>query len=297
MTLDETWGSNVVIAFRGAMKVIAAGVLFAVMSAGVKVVSASQPSTVIVFCRNGFALLALLPWIGWRGRSAIQTRVLRFHLLRAIAGLAAMYCFFHTIGQLQLADAVLLNYTLPLFMPLIAWAWLKEELTRPVVVAVILGFIGVIFVVKPTAGVIQVSAFIGLTAGVLGALAQVTIRRLTRTEPVTRVVFYFSLVSTVCSAILVPWAKLSIRSHELLILAGIGLLAALAQMLLTAGYATGSAGSVGPFIYSSIVCAGLFDWLFWQHAPDLASVVGTLLICLGGIVVMRASARNVPVRP
>ena len=111
---------SIVIALRGALKVIAAGALFAVMSAGVKVLSASQPSTVIVFGRNGFALLALLPWIGWRGWSAIRTRVLRFHLLRGLAGLTAMYCFFYTIGRLELADAVLLNYTLPLFMPLIA---------------------------------------------------------------------------------------------------------------------------------------------------------------------------------
>ncbi|MEJ2077790.1 MAG: DMT family transporter [Acidobacteriota bacterium] len=285
------------IALRGALKVIAAGALFAVMSAGVKVLSASQPSTVIVFGRNGFALLALLPWIGWRGWSAIRTRVLRFHLLRGLAGLTAMYCFFYTIGRLELADAVLLNYTLPLFMPLIAWIWLKEELTRPVIVAVVLGFVGVVFVVKPSGGVIQTAAFIGLAAGVLGALAQVTIRRLTRSEPVTRVVFYFSLVSTVCSAIPFPWTTVSIRFTELLILAGVGFLAALAQILLTAGYASGSAGSVGPFIYSSVVCAGLLDWLFWHHTPDGASVMGTVLICLGGIVVMRASTRNVPVRP
>ncbi len=285
------------IALRGALKVVAAGALFAVMSAGVKVLSASQPSTVIVFGRNGFALLALLPWIGWRGRSAIRTRVLRFHLLRGLAGLAAMYCFFFTIGKLQLADAVLLNYTLPLFMPLIAWVWLEEKLTRPVIVAVVLGFVGVVFIVKPSAGVIQVAAFIGLAAGMLGALAQVTIRRLTRTEPVTRVVFYFSLISTVCSAVPFPWTTVNLRFSELLILAGVGFLAALAQILLTAGYASGSAGSVGPFIYSSVVCAGLFDWLFWHHAPDRASVLGTVLICLGGVVVMRASTRNVPVRP
>ncbi|MFZ0429966.1 MAG: DMT family transporter [Acidobacteriota bacterium] len=285
------------IAVRGALQVIAAGVLFAAMSAGVKVLSASQPSTVIVFCRNAFALLALLPWIGWRGWSAVRTRAFRFHLLRGLAGLSAMYCFFFTIGKLQLADAVLLNYTLPLFMPLIAWVWLKEELSRSVIAAVFVGFVGVVFIIKPSAGVIQVAAVIGLSAGILGALAQVTIRRLTRTEPVTRVVFYFSLISTAVSALPFPWRSFRVRFSELLILAAVGLLAAIAQMLLTSGYASGSAASVGPFIYSSVVCAGLFDWLFWDHPPDLASLLGTLLICLGGVIVMRASARNVPVRP
>jgi drug/metabolite transporter (DMT)-like permease len=280
------------IPLSGAVQVVLAGILFALMGAGVKLLSPTQPNSVIVFFRNAFALLVFVPWVIHRGIGSLRTGVPQFHLLRGLAGLSAMYCFFFAIGRLELAGAVLLNYTLPLFMPLIAWVWLKEPLTRTIGLAVGLGFLGVLLVVKPGTDLFQPAALVGLCAGVLGALAQVTIRRLTRTEPVLLIVFYFSLITTIVSAVPVPWSELHLGRTELMILAVVGLLAAAAQILLTRGYASAPAASVGPFIYSSVVFAGILDWLFWNHVPGLYSLLGTLLICLGGILVMRASLRR-----
>ncbi len=276
----------------GAVQVILAGILFALMSGGVKLLAGTQPNAVIVFFRNAFALAAFLPWILHRGIATLHTKVPQFHLLRSLAGLSAMYCFFFAIGRLELAGAVLLNYTLPLFMPLIAWVWLKEPVTRTIGLAVGLGFIGVLFVVKPGTSVFQSAALVGLSAGILGALAQVTIRRLTRTEPAFRIVFYFSLITTAVSAVPVPWRRLHLPLHDLAILAVIGVLAATAQILLTRGYASAPAASVGPFIYSSVIFAGILDWLFWSHVPRLSSLLGMILICLGGILVMKGSLRR-----
>jgi drug/metabolite transporter (DMT)-like permease len=276
----------------GAVQVILAGILFALMSGGVKLLAGTQPNAVIVFFRNAFALAAFLPWILHRGIGTLHTKVPQFHLLRSLAGLSAMYCFFFAIGRLELAGAVLLNYTLPLFMPLIAWVWLKEPVTRTIGLAVGLGFIGVLFVVKPGTSVFQSAALVGLAAGILGALAQVTIRRLTRTEPAFRIVFYFSLITTVVSAVPVPWHRLQLSWRDLALLAVIGVLAAAAQILLTRGYASAPAASVGPFIYSTVIFAGTLDWLFWNHVPGFTSLLGMILICLGGILVMRGSLRR-----
>ncbi len=265
---------------------VGAGALFALMSAGVKMVAATQPNAVVVFLRNAFSLLVLLPWIGWSGVRTLRTGVFHLHLLRALAGLGAMYCFFFTIGRLQLADAVLLNYTLPLFMPVIAWLWLSEEMTRAVWVAVGLGFAGVALIVKPSEGLVDPVALVGLCAGILGALAQVTIRRLTRTEPATRIVVYFSLVSTAVSALPTVVAGFDLSSWDVGLLLVVGALAALAQILLTRGYASAPAARVGPFIYSSVLFAGLLDWLLWAHLPDPLSLAGACLVCLGGASAM-----------
>src|SRR6185436_677769 len=117
------------------------------------------------------------------------------------AGLASMYCYFYAIARLGLSEAILLNYSLPLFMPLIARAWLREEVPPRLWRALALGFLGILLILRPGTGVFRPAALAALLAAVLAALAQVGVRRLTRTEPITRIVFYFALISTVVSAV------------------------------------------------------------------------------------------------
>ncbi|GAB4235275.1 MAG: hypothetical protein Kow00109_08470 [Acidobacteriota bacterium] len=277
---------------RSALAVVAAGFLFALMSAGVKAVAVTQPNAVVVFFRNAFALLAMLPVVLLRRNLSLGSRVWPYHLQRSLAGLAAMYCFFYAIRKLDLASAVLLNYTLPLFMPIIAALWLKEFFGRRTAFAIVLGFCGVAFIVRPGSGVWAPAALVGLAAGCLGALAQVTIRRLTFTEPPLRIVFWFSLVSTLVSAVPLAWTPVSLSLRELLLLFGVGGVAALAQWLLTLGYAGAPAAAVGPFIYSTVVFAGGLDWLLWDVAPDRNTIVGSCLVVAGAVLVLRRSRRR-----
>ncbi len=272
---------------KGALEVIGAGFCFALMSAGVKLVEPSQPNAVIVFFRNAFALLVLLPWALESGRTSLSTNVVRFHILRSVAGLAAMYCFFFAIGKLQLADAVLLNYTLPLFMPPIAAVWLKEPFGRRTAAALLLGFFGVALIIRPSGGVWEPAALIGLSSGFLSAIAQVTIRRLTFTEPALRVVVWFSLLSTSLSAVPLLWTPFRLTPRDALILAGTGMVAALAQWLLTMGYASAPAASVGPFIYSTVLFAVCIEWIVWNVTPGWNTILGAALIAAGGVSVLK----------
>ena len=102
---------------RGALLMLASGLLFAAMGALIKNLSATLPNEMLVFFRSLIGLLVLTPWLLHRGPSYFATRRLGAHLLRALTGLAAMYCFFYALGRLPLAEAVLLNYSAPLFIP------------------------------------------------------------------------------------------------------------------------------------------------------------------------------------
>ncbi|MCK7512415.1 MAG: DMT family transporter [Desulfobacterales bacterium] len=137
---------------------------------------------------------------------SLKTSCPHLHLLRAAAGLSAMYCFFIALKLLRLADAMLLCYTLPIFIPIIEWFWLKEPVSRQTKIAVIVGFIGIALVLKPGFGLFQAAGLVGLASGLLAALAIVGIRRMTVTEPVVRVVFYFTAFGTLVSAIPLAWA-------------------------------------------------------------------------------------------
>ena len=105
-----------------------ASVLFAGSGAMIKIISASLPNEMVVFFRNIVGLAILLPWLIHNGLTSLNTRHFRFHLLRALLGLAAMYSYFYAVAHMHLAEAILLNYSTPLFMPFIGLLWLGERI-------------------------------------------------------------------------------------------------------------------------------------------------------------------------
>src|SRR4029450_10055891 len=122
------------------------------------------------------------------------------HVLRGLAGLGSMYCFFFAIARLPLAEAVLLNYTLPLYMPVIERVWLQEPMPARVWPPLLVGFAGIALVLRPGPGVFRLGARAAVASALLASIAQVGVRRLTATEPVERIVFYFAVLSTLISA-------------------------------------------------------------------------------------------------
>jgi len=281
---------------RGALLMVASALLFAAMGEAVKMASAHLSNAMVVFFRNAFGLLALSPWLVRLGAKGLRTAAWREHLVRGLAGLASMYCYFYAIARLGLSEAILLNYSLPLFMPLIARAWLGETVPARLWRALGLGFLGIVLILRPGAGVFHPAALAALAAAVLAALAQVGVRRLTRTEPITRIVFYFALISTVVSGLPVLAVWTTPQRHVWPVLMAFGVLATLAQLLLTQAYSCAPAAQVGPFIYSSVVFAGLMDWWLWGRLPDAAFVAGAVLVCAAGILALRSMGPS-PVAP
>lgn len=279
---------------RGALFMVVSSALFASMGLAVRVTSATLPNPVIVFFRSVFGLIALLPWAARLRRHGLGTRALPEHLARGVAGLAAMYCFFFAIGRLGLAEATLLNYTLPLWMPMIARVWLGEPIPPGLSRALVIGFTGVLLILKPGPGLFQPAALVGLLAGLLAATAQVGVRRLTETEPVTRIVFYFALISSVVSALPLAVSWRAPEGTAWVWLVAMGLLATLGQLLLTRAYAHAPAAQVGPFIYSTVAFATLLEGLYFAHWPDALAVAGGLLVCLGGIQTLRRVGAPAP---
>jgi drug/metabolite transporter (DMT)-like permease len=276
---------------RGAALMLAAALLFAATGAIIKHVSAQLPNEMVVFFRSFFGLLALAPFFVRHGPRYYATQRLGAHLVRALAGLTAMYCYFYAIAHLPLAEAVLLNYTAPLFIPLAALLWVGEPFGRKLWWPIGIGFVGVGLILKPGLSLLAPIALIGLAAGLFSALAMAGIRKLTNTEPATRVVFYFSLTSTLVAALPLAWRWQTPAADLWLPLILIGVLSTLAQILMTRAYAHAPAAQVGPFLYAIVVFAGLFGWVLWQEIPDWLSLAGTLLVILAGILAIHLGGR------
>jgi drug/metabolite transporter (DMT)-like permease len=279
------------------MLLCGSSLLFAATGAAVKLASPSVSNEMAVFFRSFFGLIVLLPWLVRGGVAGLRTPYPRQQVTRALAGLAAMYCFFYAIAHLPLAEAMLLNYSSPLFIPIIAWLWLGEPIPEGIGWAIGVGFIGICLILKPGLGFFSPAAVIGLFSAVLTATAMVAIRGLARHEPTTRIVFYFGVVCSVASApgLLWGWRTPSARALALLVL--VGVLATSGQLLLTRAYALAPAARIGPFTYSTVVFAAVFGWLLWGEVPDGLSVVGGMLVFAAGVLaihVLRPRAEHAP---
>jgi len=270
----------------GAILIVASEAMFASMGACVKELSVSLPNEMVVFLRNFFGLILLSPLIIRSRASLLKTKIVRLHLLRAVAGISAMYCFFYALGNLYLADGMLLKMTAPLFMPFIAWFWLGERGRRLTLMAIPIGFIGVAFVISPQ-GDLNWIALIGLMGGALAAVAKVTVRRLGHSEPSIRVVCYFALFATPLSAIPLLWAWQTPEPTELALGLLMGLLGASGQFLLTRGYAVASAAHASPFTYFSVIFGAIYGYLIWGETLNSSFIIGAMLIALAGIMALR----------
>lgn len=270
---------------------VGAAFLFAVMSVMVKLLSHGLPNAMVVFLRSALSLLVLAPPALHRGLAQLKTRHLREHILRGSVGMAAMYCFFFVIAKLGLAEALLLNYSLPLFIPLVERAWLREPTPPGIWKPLALGMLGLVFILKPGLALFQPAALVGVLGAVSAATAQVGVRRLTLTESVTTIVFYFAVTSTLIGLgpALFAWVTPSLHSVPLIfamVVAG-----TVAQLAMTRAYQLAPAAEVGPFIYGSVAFAAVFDWLIFSRHPDALSSLGTALVIVAGVLALRGRKR------
>jgi drug/metabolite transporter (DMT)-like permease len=272
---------------RGALLMVVSAVLFAAMAAAVSLAARELSNAPIVFFRHFIMLVFLLPWLVRAGRGALATGDFRGHLVRGLAGVAAVACHFYAVARLRLADAMLLNQSMPLFIPLVERAWLGERIPARLWGVLALGFAGLLLILRPGTGVFEPVALIGLSSAVLAAIAQVGIRRLTRTEPVNRIVVYFGLVASVVA--LPPaaywWTTPSPRTWAVLLLMGV--FATIGQLTLTRAYFHAPAARVGPFLYAGPVFAGVLDWLIWGRLPDLLFVAGACVVIAAATLALR----------
>lgn len=276
----------------GAFYLITAFFLLSSMGAMLKVAATELNTPMIVFLRNFFALVILLPWLFITKKCSLKTDRFGMHFVRSATGITAMYCFFWTIGKLILADAILLSYSAPIFLPVFAYLLLKDKVNLTSSLAVIIGLIGIIIVLQPSKGIFDPSALVGVLAAIFASLAMISIRKMSNTEPAERVVFYFTLLCSLISAIpaFIYWQPMSITN--LLAMIGAGFLAAFGQLFLTKGYSIAPPGEVAPFQYSIVLFGTLWGWLLWDERIDLIKGCGFIIVCIAGIIASKANKKK-----
>lgn len=273
---------------------LVAGFLFGCMGVFVKLGAQNFSHNELVFYRSFVGLLMIYALIRQRGLSLV-TRYWQPHLWRSVSGTIAMILFFYCITVLPLATAVTLNYTSPLFLTLLTMLVFRERFHAPLTFAIAIGFIGVVLLLQPTMGRDQfIPGLLGLISGFLAGVAMLNVRQLgLYGEPDWRVVFYFSLVSSLVSGVIMMFdAVHSISTTSLLILIGLGASATLAQLAMTRAYRTGRTLVVGSLSFSTVMFSSLFGVIFWSEALPLTGWAGIVLIIASGMLSLRLAPKH-----
>lgn len=279
---------------------IVAGALFACMGVFVKLGAAHFSAAELAMYRSGVGFVLIGGMVLLRGQT-LATAHWRTHLVRGGVGFVSLIAYFYAVTQMPLATAMTLSYTAPLFLAAMTTLLLKERFPPLLIAAIVLGFCGTALIFRPSASDGHLlPALLAVGSGFFAAWAYLNVRKLGHAgEPDWRIVFYFSLISTVGGAlfqIAFPAAGhapgfSAITWQNVWILAGMGLCATGAQLALTRAYRTGNTLVVGALSYSTVVFACIAGLIVWQDVLPLMSWLGIAVIIAGGVLATQVETK------
>lgn len=267
--------------------------LFTVVDAIAKYLAQQGYSTVqLLFCRSLFAFVPILLLMRAQGSwRLLGTRRPVGHLLRALVTMGALLCLFYAYRVMPLADAYALSFSAPLFMTALSVPLLGERVGVHRWSAVVVGFIGVLVMVRPGAGMIDPVALVVLLGAFLYALAIILVRALSATEASLTIVFYFSLFSALISGAVLPFLfapPADWRDGALMV--ALGLVGGVAQLLLTHAYRLAPVAVIAPFDYTAMLWAVLIGVTLFGDVPGRWILIGSGIVIASGIYIVHREA-------
>ena len=278
---------------KGVLFMLAGSALLTVNDAVLKWLSADFPVGQMLFMRGIFVFLPI-GFLVWRagGLRALRVGDAGGHMLRAALVVCGTFLFITGLSYLPLADAIAITFAGPLFITALAPALLGEHVGWRRWSAVLIGFLGVLVMVRPTGAAIQWAALFPLVASLTGALRDIVTRRIAMGE--TSV----SLLVTTTSAVVLgglataPLGWSPITAQDLGLFAFAGVVLGSAHFMLIEAFRFAEASAVSPFKYSNLIWAMIFGFAIWGHVPDAWTLGGSALVIGGGLYILHRETRR-----
>lgn len=284
---------------RGILFMLLASLSFAAMGGFAKVVSQVLPPVEVTFFRNifGVVLVGLAIWKIPLKQTGGKPLLLLF---RGSMGFAALLAYFYIMAHIPLGEAVTYNKTSPIFVAIFAYIFLKEKLHPSALLAIVLGFVGIVLVAQPEGGNFDKYDMLGIFSGIGAALAYTSIRELRTYYDTRAIVMSFMGVGTIAPLLLMlvtPYVEVSAdfdwmfatfvmpKGIEWLYVTAVGIFATISQLLMTKAYEYTKAGIVGTISYSNIVFAIIIGTILGDPLPDIWTVLGIILVIISGLLV------------
>lgn len=277
---------------RGIFMMCFAVLSFAAMNSFTKELRSDLPVIVIIWGRYFFHLLLILVMFPKRIPTLFHIRDKYLQIVRSVLVLLATACMFFALGYMPLADAVAITFVAPLLIVALSAVFLKEAVGPRRWGAVIIGFIGVMVIIRPGAGAFQIAALLPLTCALLYAIFQILTRLISHRSNPLNMLFYTAVTGAILMTVIVPFSWQTPSNDQWLMLMAIGLLGGLGHYALIRAYERSETSLVAPFAYTEIIWATLLGFIVFGDFPDIYTFVGTAIIIASGVYILQRERKT-----
>jgi len=250
--------------------------------------SSDYPTGEVLFFRGFFGLLPtyfLIPKN--KLKTFYTTERSKEHLFRCLMGLMALIAIVIALRELPLAVVVSLSYAAPLFITVLSIFLLSEKVGIFRWLAVLIGFLGVIIIAEPGFKGMNYLYFLPLIFCIGMAFVTITIRKLSRTEPIWLISIFFTITISIAGLATIPMGWTMPNFQDFILLALIGVTGGSANLFLTQSYKLSEVSLVAPLKYLALIFAIVFGYLIWNETPTVKTLVGASLVIIASLIIFK----------
>jgi drug/metabolite transporter (DMT)-like permease len=271
----------------GVLFMCTACALFPIMNGLVKLLAATyEPQQIVWFRIVSHLVLVAAVFMPRMGLGLLRTRRIGTQFVSSVMMLLSTLFFFSAVKSIPVAEAISITFVAPLAVVLLAWPLLGERITFFRMAAVVVGFAGVLIVIRPGSAVFQWASLLLLGSAVCYAIYQILIRRLAGIDQPATSIFYSVLLGAIIMSIWLPFVwKLPANWTDWALLCSLGVFGAMGHYCVAKAMTYASANFVAPFNYTQMIGSVIVGYLMFAEVPDLYTWVGTAVIVGAGLMV------------
>lgn len=277
---------------RGAIWLLCNAVVSTVLVVLVKLVGQGMPTIQLVFIRSATGVMLMLPFVLRMGPvSVLRTDHLTMHGVRAMFTFVSMNCFYYAFTVLPLADATAMIFTMPLFLLVLAVAFLGEKVGWRRASATLAGFLGVVVMLRPGEGALDPALLVALAIGFLDACVAVVVKKLSGSEKPITIIFYMAAFTLLFGAVPAWFVWQPVTLMQLGVILLISITTTISQVFTVFAWRVGETTAIAPFNYTQLIFAAGAGFLFFAELPDAYTWIGAAIIIGSTLYIMRREAR------
>ena len=261
-------------------------IFFSVMEILVKFLSSSYPIGELVFFRGFFGLLPII-FIMPKKKffQNFKTKKIKLHIFRTITGCFALISIFFGLKYLPLADAISITFAAPIFATIFSIFFLKEIVGKKRWFAVLIGFLGILIILKPGTSLFSIYSIFPILFCVGFAASASLIRILSKTDKNYLISFYYTAGLTLVSLFLDPLSWKIPLFKDCLLLISIGIIGSLGNIIITEAYRKSEISLITPIKYLNLIFAIVFGYYLFNEVPEVSTLIGSVLIIVSTVII------------
>jgi drug/metabolite transporter (DMT)-like permease len=291
-SLSPSAGPAVFAPYRAALLMVLAVFCFSLLNAGAKALEDTYPTLqIIVFARLLAVPMAI--WLAIRagGLHLLKTRRPVTHIARGLFALCSVATFIYALGHMTISKAISINFAAPLFVAMLAALLLGEKVGPRRWAAIAVGFVGVLIIVRPTDGSMDVASLVAVASAVCYAATVILTRRLALTDHSASLLFYFGLMVSLLPALALPFVWVTPTGDAIWQFAVVAIAGTLAWYLMAEAYRFGDASLIVPLDYTGLIFSVAVDLAIFSVVPSWTTFVGGALIVAANLFILWREAQ------